>query len=547
MKNKKLWIFVALVISVVILNYVFGWSQYFSSERLVEMFSKLIEENMALALLAYMVFTVVGCVVLALPGITFAIVAGLLFGPILGTLACSVSTTIGATIAFVAGRFFLKDSIKPKIEGNKLLKKWLFDESGKHELFVLMITRLVPLFPFNLQNFAYGVTDIKFSTYTLGSLLFMLPGTAMYTIGTAGVADKENRVMYILIAVLIGALVTGIGMYLKKRYVKAEEEIKVCENKDCVHCHLCQKNCVFLEKYGMDVVDVINHPELLYHCYLCGKCTQVCPVGIDGRDLVCDARRKQVKEQGNRLKETGYGMLVAEKKNYLFKNYKNAHGKSVLFPGCNFPSFYPKTTDALVELLKKEGVGVVYDCCGKPMAELGFEQREQEIQREIEAKLKDRGIEEMITLCPNCYYTLHGKIDVRVVTIYEKLKELECHEAMLKKIQPKATFLPCPDRVEQKFMHDMQPFLEAEPEIISEVQCCGLGGCAAAKEPELSKCLAENVGNKAEEVYVYCASCACNFARSGVGEVKHYLSEIVGIKESPDIKKSLLNRAKKRR
>ena len=48
-----------------------------------------------------------------------------------------------------------------------------------------MITRLVPLFPYNLQNFAYGVTDMPLKTYAVGTFLFMLPGTAMYTFGNS--------------------------------------------------------------------------------------------------------------------------------------------------------------------------------------------------------------------------------------------------------------------------------------------------------------------------------------------------------------------------
>ena len=111
---------------------------------------------------------------------------------------------------------------------NRILKKWLFDDTGCNELFVLMITRLVPVFPFNLQNFAYGITDIRFSTYAIGSLIFMLPGTAMYTVGTAGLADKENRLFYIGIAVVLAVVVTIIGMILKKRYLKDDLE----ENKE---------------------------------------------------------------------------------------------------------------------------------------------------------------------------------------------------------------------------------------------------------------------------------------------------------------------------
>ena len=189
---------------------------------------RIVQNNLPLAILLYMVLTVVGCVVLALPGVTFAILAGLLFGPVIGTICCSLATTIGAVLAFIAGRFFLKDSIGPVVAKKRILKKWLFDETGCNELFVLMITRLVPVFPFNLQNFAYGITDIRFSTYAIGSLIFMLPGTAMYTVGTAGLADKENRLLYIGIAVVLAVVVTIIGIILKKCYLKDDLE----ENKE---------------------------------------------------------------------------------------------------------------------------------------------------------------------------------------------------------------------------------------------------------------------------------------------------------------------------
>ena len=86
-----------------------------------------------------------------------------------------------------------------------------------------MLTRLIPLFPYNLQNFAYGVTDIKLSVFTIGSLVFMLPGTAMYTIGTAGIADSENRWLYLATAAVLAVSVTALGIIFKKRYIKNEE------------------------------------------------------------------------------------------------------------------------------------------------------------------------------------------------------------------------------------------------------------------------------------------------------------------------------------
>lgn len=220
MKNKKLWIFIGIVVFILILNHIFGWSSYLGDMDNLKFLEEMVEENLPMAIGIYIVLTIVGCVVLALPGITFAIIAGLLFGPVLGTLCCSVATTLGAMFAFLAGRFFLKDSVKPMVMKNRYLKKWLFDETGTNEIFVLMITRLVPLFPYNLQNFAYGITDIRFGTYSICSLIFMLPGTAMYTVGTAGLADKENRILYIGIAVLLAVAVIGLGTFLKKKYVE---------------------------------------------------------------------------------------------------------------------------------------------------------------------------------------------------------------------------------------------------------------------------------------------------------------------------------------
>lgn len=224
MKNKKLWIFIGLVVLIMILNHMFGWSAYLGDPGSLDFLEQLIRENMAGAIGIYLAVTVIGSVVLALPGVTFAVLAGLLFGPALGTFLCVVAATAGAVLAFLAGRFFLRDSIRPAAMKNKYLKKWLFDETGKNQLFVLMITRLVPVFPYNLQNFAYGVTDIRFGTYTVGSFLFMIPGTAMYTIGTAGLTDAGNRTLYIGLALLIAAAVIVVGMLLKKKYIVEETD-----------------------------------------------------------------------------------------------------------------------------------------------------------------------------------------------------------------------------------------------------------------------------------------------------------------------------------
>ncbi len=223
MKHKKIWIFVGIVAVILVLNHIFGWSDYLSDPDNMNFLKTMVKENFLLAALLYIGITIVSSVALAVPGVTFAILAGLIFGPVVGTMLCCIATTLGAMLSFLVGRYFLQDSIRPKAVGNKFLKKWLFDETGHNQMFILMITRLVPLFPYNLQNFAYGITDIGFIEYSVGSFLFMIPGTAMYTIGTAGLADAKNRWLYLGIALVIAVVVIAVGMILKKKYVQPDK------------------------------------------------------------------------------------------------------------------------------------------------------------------------------------------------------------------------------------------------------------------------------------------------------------------------------------
>lgn len=219
MKRKKLWIFLILVLLLVLLNARFGWSDYLGNLDNLPFLKELVRENLIGAALLYILVTVVGCVVLALPGITFALFAGVLFGPYLGIFLCLIATTLGASAAFLAGRFFLKDAVKPLVEKNRYLNQILFEESGKSALVLLMITRLVPLFPYNLQNFAYGVTDIGFWKYTVYTFVFMLPGVAFITIGAAGLTAGTNKWIYFASAAGLCVAVTLLGLWLKRKYV----------------------------------------------------------------------------------------------------------------------------------------------------------------------------------------------------------------------------------------------------------------------------------------------------------------------------------------
>ena len=164
---------------------------------------------------------------LALPGITFAVAAGILFGPFMGIFACLTATTLGAMFAFLVGRFFLKESVKPMLEKNRLLKRLLFSADGKSDMIVLMITRMVPLFPYNLQNFAYGITDIGFWKYSIFTFIFMLPGVSFFTIGSAGLTAEGDKWKYFLTAGILAVLVTAAGILIQRKFLgNVKEETK---------------------------------------------------------------------------------------------------------------------------------------------------------------------------------------------------------------------------------------------------------------------------------------------------------------------------------
>lgn len=314
--------------------------------------------------------------------------------------------------------------------------------------------------------------------------------------------------------------------------------------KQCIHCGKCTAKCGFLNKYQLDLGDTDGLKDHLYHCFLCDACKAECPMGISGKEIILALRREEVSQNGNVVKEQGYDMLIKEKSDYLFRNYQNAAAGSVLFPGCSFPSFYPRTTKKLMKLLKEQaGIGTVFDCCGKPVAELGMEQRENQMQKEMEERFLKNGIQEVIMLCPNCYEFLKPKLSVKVVTIYEVLEKLGIGTRISG--ETISIFPPCPDREEQFWLETMRPYLPEQAEIIEGAACCGLGGCARAKEPKISKGFSETIMRQSDShIYTYCGSCAGKFSRDGCSNVHHILADILETREKPDTSKSLLNRAR---
>jgi uncharacterized membrane protein YdjX (TVP38/TMEM64 family)/rhodanese-related sulfurtransferase len=159
--------------------------------------------------------------VLFLPGSVITLAGGALFGPVWGTLWNLTGATIGAALAFLVARYLGADWVArragPRLQN---LNDGVTAEGWRFVAFV----RLVPLFPFNLLNYALGLTRIPFLAYVLASWLFMLPGAFAYTwLGYAGreaLAGGEGMIRNILIALALLAAVGFLPRLVKRLRAK---------------------------------------------------------------------------------------------------------------------------------------------------------------------------------------------------------------------------------------------------------------------------------------------------------------------------------------
>ncbi len=128
--------------------------------------------------MAYIVLYILATV-LFLPGSILTLGAGLLFGVVLGSVYVSIASTVGATAAFLIGRYLARDRVARKIEGNKTFQAIdvAVAEGGWR---IVGLTRLSPIFPFNMLNYAFGLTHVSLRDYFFASWIGMMPGTVMY-------------------------------------------------------------------------------------------------------------------------------------------------------------------------------------------------------------------------------------------------------------------------------------------------------------------------------------------------------------------------------
>ena len=170
--NKKMIIFAILICVFLVFGYIFDFSTLFKS--LLEYVSDTGIVGQIIYGLVYIIATIV-----FIPGSILTLGAGFIFGVVKGSIIVSISSTLGAGLAFLIGRYVARDWVMKKIANNKNFKA--IDKTvNKNGWKIIGLLRLSPLLPFSLSNYAFGLTGISFKGYFFSSWIGMLPLTIMY-------------------------------------------------------------------------------------------------------------------------------------------------------------------------------------------------------------------------------------------------------------------------------------------------------------------------------------------------------------------------------
>ncbi len=179
-----------------------------------------------IGLIAFIAVYVLATVIF-LPGSALTLGAGALFGLVRGSVLVSLASTLGATAAFLIGRYLARDWVARKIQGNAKFNA-IDVAVGREGWKIVGLTRLSPVFPFNLLNYAYSLTKVRLRDYVLASWIGMMPGTVMYVyvgslarLGTeAGEAPAAQTVMR-----LVGLAATiAVTLYITRVAKRALNE-----------------------------------------------------------------------------------------------------------------------------------------------------------------------------------------------------------------------------------------------------------------------------------------------------------------------------------
>ncbi|MEK6726025.1 MAG: TVP38/TMEM64 family protein [Deltaproteobacteria bacterium] len=212
MSNKiKFFLLMAFIIAAVVSIKLSGLDRHLDQERL----RTWISSYGAWGPIAYIILYSIAPS-LMFPGVPITVAGGILFGPVGGTIYTSIGATIGASIAFLISRYLGRDWVEAMLKDRwKELDAKVERQGWK----VVAFTRLIPLFPFNMLNYAFGLTRIRFSHYFFASFIFMLPGVVAYILFSSSLLGlfRGNVSGEFVIGLILVVIVSAIPIIYRRK------------------------------------------------------------------------------------------------------------------------------------------------------------------------------------------------------------------------------------------------------------------------------------------------------------------------------------------
>ncbi len=172
---KKTVVAIIIICCVIFMCQKFGITEILADVELMQ------EWFVGLGFIGYFAFIVISILVsvFLLPGQFLAIIAGITYGGLVGGSLTVIGATIGSYISFVIGKYIARDFVVKKFGANAVFKKI---EGGVREngISFLVLTRLVPVFPFAIQSYAYALTPMSAGVFTIVSFVTMIPASFVY-------------------------------------------------------------------------------------------------------------------------------------------------------------------------------------------------------------------------------------------------------------------------------------------------------------------------------------------------------------------------------
>jgi len=406
-----------------------------------------------------------GAVIATIPGTILGVIAGSLFGSFYGVIIISIASTIGASITFLIARYFARDAVARWLSKNKTMKR-LDQLTEDHGMIMVGLTRLIPLFPFTLLNYGFGLTKVSFKTYVFWSWLCMLPGTIIVVVSADAITQGliQGHVSYELIGVIaLAAISLGLMVwYARRQYQKKtrkkqmkqqlENPKKTLSTKEvqtilvsqyidqCIQCHHCMDVCPVTKdsftiaelntatKQGTTAPEPIR--EFTFNCMQCGKCVPVCPMNIR-RDYMVRYLKHKLKDQKPRRYISYLRIKGPDKKGFaqisqnIFIGFKKIttrkispfmetvplkNADALFYPGCYVYS--TKTVKQTLRLLDHIGcsyavLGGVTTCCGAPHLLQGEYEQADHYRELLQKKIKKVDPKIVLTGCAECYEAIN--------------------------------------------------------------------------------------------------------------------------------------------